>query len=432
MRDILKVYIPIIAVFVAVGLILWHLMAPPPPHDLVMASGPADGAYAAYAERYRKVLAESGLTLEVLHTSGSIENQTLLLNNTADVAFLQGGTVVVDPSTGDPPDGIEALASVYYEPLWVFVRGIQRPERLAQLAGKRIAIGPEGSGTRPLALKLLAKSGIKAGNKTKTKLLSTSGTDAVQGLLDGTLDAAFFVSGSISPAMKKLIDSPDIHLMNFVQGDAYSHQFASLSALTLPRGALDLVRDIPNRPMTLVASAAQLVARSDINPALVDVLLEAAQKIHRHGGMFEHPGAFPSRDMVELPLSAEAERYFRSGPSFARRYLPFWAASVVERALILVLPLLTLSIPLIKFAPMAYRWQVSRRVLRWYRRLRAIEAETRTDINAERRKELVAELDNIQTQVGHTKVPGSYTQSLYELRLHIELVRRLIEGGATP
>jgi hypothetical protein len=220
--------------------------------------------------------------------------------------------------------------------------------------------------------------------------------------------------------------------MNFVQGDAYSHQFASLSALTLPRGALDLVRDIPNRPMTLVASAAQLVARSDINPALVDVLLEAAQKIHRHGGMFEHPGAFPSRDMVELPLSAEAERYFRSGPSFARRYLPFWAASVVERALILVLPLLTLSIPLIKFAPMAYRWQVSRRVLRWYRRLRAIEAETRTDINAERRKELVAELDNIQTQVGHTKVPGSYTQSLYELRLHIELVRRLIEGGATP
>ena len=432
MRDILKVYIPIVAVFVAVGLILWHLMAPPPPHDLVMASGPADGAYAAYAERYRKVLAESGLSLEVLHTSGSIENQTLLLNNTADVAFLQGGTMVLDSNTGDPPDGIEALASVYYEPLWVFVRSNQRPERLAQLAGKRIAIGPEGSGTRPLALALLAASGIKAGDKTKTQILPTIGAAAVQGLLDGTLDAAFFVTGSISPAMKKLIDSPNVYLMNFVQGDAYSHQFSSLSALTLPRGALDLVRDIPNRPMTLVASAAQLVARSDINPALVDALLEAAQKIHRQGGMFERPGAFPSRDMVELPLSSEAERYFRSGPSFARRYLPFWVASVVERALILILPLLTLSIPLMKFAPMAYRWQVSRRVLRWYRRLQLIEAETRTDINAERRKELVAELDKIQTQVGHTKVPSSYTQSLYELRLHIELVRRLIDGGVTP
>lgn len=150
MRDILKVYIPIVAIFVAVGVMLWQLMAPPPPHDLVMASGPADGAYAAYAERYRKVLAESGLRLEVLKTSGSIENQALLLNNTADVAFLQGGTMVPDPATGDPPDGIEALASVYYEPLWVFVRGVQRPERLAQLAGKRLAIGPEGSGTRQI------------------------------------------------------------------------------------------------------------------------------------------------------------------------------------------------------------------------------------------------------------------------------------------
>ena len=426
MRDALKIYVPTLALLVAVGLVLWHLMAPPPPHDLVIASGPADGAYAAYAERYRKALAESGLNLEVLHTSGSIENQRLLLNNTADVAFIQGGTVVADPDTGNPPDGIEALAAVYYEPLWVFVRGIQKPEKLSQLAGKRIAIGSEGSGTRSLALALLAASGIHPDDKSKTILLPLAGADATQGLLDGTVDAAFFVTGKISTAMQRLIDFPNVHLMDFVQADAYSHQFASLSSLTLPRGSLDLVRDIPGQPMSLIASAAQLVARDDINPALVDALLEAAQKIHRQGGLFERPGTFPSRDFVDLPMSAEAVRYFRSGPSIARRYLPFWVASVVERALILLLPLLTLMIPLMKFAPMAYRWQVSRRILRWYRRLRAIEAETRTDINAQRRQELIKELDDVQTQVGHTIVPSSYTQSLYELRLHIDLVRRLI------
>jgi uncharacterized protein len=430
MRDILKVYLPIIAILLAVGFAGWHLMAPPPPHDLVMASGPADGAYAEFAERYRRILAANGLTLDVLHTSGSVENQQLLLNNTADVAFIQGGTVVLDAKSGQPPSGIEDLASVYYEPLWVFVRGLRRPERLAQLAGKRIAIGPDGSGTQPLALKLLAASGVRPGDKAGTRLLSLTGSDAAQGLLNGSVDAAFFVTARPSAAMQVLMDEPKVHLMNFVQGEAYSHRLASLSAVTLPRGALNLARDIPPRPMTLIASAAQLAVRSDINPALVDVLLDAAQRIHRQGELFTKAGTFPSRDLIELPLNTEAERYFRSGPSLARRYLPFWAASVVQRVLILLLPLLTLAIPLMKFAPSAYRWQVSRRILKWYGRLRLIELETREEITPERRDELVHELDTIQNQVGSTKVPTSYAQSLYHLRLHIDFVRRMIGASA--
>jgi len=427
MRDALKVYVPIVAILVAAGLIVWHLMAPAPPRDLAIAAGPADGAYAAFAERYRKLLAASGLTLEVIATSGSIENQRLLGEGKADVAFIQGGTVVAKDN-GDPPDGIEALASLYYEPLWVFVRGLRAPERLHQLAGKRLAIGPEGSGTRPLALALLAASGVATDGAAAAGLLPLGGADAAQALLDGTVDAAFFVTGKVSPAMQALIDSPAVRLMNFTQGDAVSHRLPFLSAVTLPRGGIDLARDIPARPMTLVAPAAQLVARSGINPALVDALLEAAQTIHRSGGLFERPGEFPSRDRVELPLNAEAGHYFRSGPSIARRYLPFWAASLVERALILLLPLLTLAIPLIKFAPAIYNWQVSRRIVKWYRRLRLIEIETENDVSPRRRQALVAELDSIQSQVGAIKVPSGYAQNLYELRLHIDFVQRLIEA----
>lgn len=426
MRDVLKVYIPIIAILLATALIVWHLMAPAPPHDLAIAAGPADGAYADFAERYRKILATSGLTLEVLRTSGSIENQRLLSEGKADFAFIQGGTVVTKDN-GDPPDGIEALASLYYEPLWVFVRGIQTPERLNQLTGKRLAIGPEGSGTRPLALALLAANGVATDDNAGAKLFPIGGADAARALLDGTVDAAFFVTGKVSPAMQMLIDSPTVRLMNFTQGDAISHRLPFLSAVTLPRGGIDLVRDLPAHPMTLVAPAAQLMARDDINPALVDALLEAAQKIHRSGGLFERPGAFPSRNFVELPLNAEAEHYFSSGPSIARRYLPFWAASVVERALILLLPLLTLAIPLIKFAPAIYNWQVSRRIVKWYRRLRLIEMETENDVSQRHRQALVAELDTIQSQVGAINVPSGYAQNLYELRLHVDFVRRLIE-----
>jgi TRAP transporter TAXI family solute receptor len=430
MRDALKVYVPLVAILLAAGLLIWHLMAPAPPHDLAMATGPSDGAYAAYAEQYRKILAAGGLTLDVIHTSGSVENQRLLAEGKADVAFIQGGTIGLN-SAGEPPAGMEALASLYYEPLWVFVRGTHAPDRLSQLADKRIAIGPAGSGSRPLALTLLAASGIDTTGNTAAKFLPIGGEEAAQALLKGAADAAFFVTGKISPAIRSLIDSPTVRLMSFAQADALSHRLPFLSAVTLPRGGIDLARDIPARPMTLVAPAAQLVARGTINPALVDAILEAAHKIHRQGALFESPGEFPSRDFLELPLNAEADHYFRSGPSIARRYLPFWAASVVERALILLLPLLTLAIPLMKFAPGIYNWQVSRRIVRWYRRLRAIESEAEKDeFSAERRKALIAELDSIQTQVAHVHVPNSYAQSLYHLRGHIDLVRKLI-GAST-
>lgn len=432
MRDALKVYVPLVAILLATGLLIWHLMAPAPPNDLVIATGPADGAYASYGERYRQILATDGLTLEVVHTSGSTENQQLLADRKVDVAFIQGGTIGMNED-GEPPKGMEALASLYYEPLWVFVRGNQTPNRLSQLADKRIAIGPEGSGTRPLALALLSASGIETTGNTAAKFLPIGGEDASEALLKGRIDAAFFVTGMVSPAMQSLIDSPAVRLMNFVQAEALSHRLPFLSAVTLPRGGIDLARDLPPRPITLVAPAAQLVARDTINPALVDALLEAAQKIHRQGRLFEKPGEFPSRNFLELPLNTEADHYFRSGPSIARRYLPFWAASVVERALILLLPLLTLAIPLMKFAPGVYNWQVSRRIVKWYRDLRRIESEAeKANFSSERRQALIAELDSIQTQVAHVHVPNAYAQSLYDLRGHIDLVRKLIESRADP
>lgn len=430
MRDALKVYLPLVAILIAAGLLIWHLMAPAPPHDLTVATGPADGAYAAYAERYRRILAEDGLTLEVIHTSGSIENQQLLADGKVDVAFIQGGTVGTN-GDGESPAGMEALASLYYEPLWVFVRGTQAPNRLSQLADKRIAIGPEGSGTQRLALSLLAESGVDTSGNTAARFLPIGGAEAAEALLKGRADAAFFVTGKVSAAMQSLIDSPAVRLMNFAQADALSHRLPFLSAVTLPRGGIDLGRDIPSSPMTLVAPAAQLVARSSINPALVDALLEAAQKIHRQGTLFERQGEFPSRNFLELPINAEAEHYFRSGPSLARRYLPFWAASVVERALILLLPLLTLAIPLMKFAPGIYDWQVSRRIVKWYRRLRTLESEAeKEDLTPDRRAAVVAELDSIQGQVAHLHVPNAYAQRLYDLRGHIDLVRKLIGSEA--
>ncbi|MGE5540612.1 MAG: TAXI family TRAP transporter solute-binding subunit [Gemmatimonas sp.] len=427
MRDALKVYLPLIALLLAAGLALWQWMEPPPPSDLIIAAGPEDGAYSAFAKRYQAILAEGGLTLEVLHTSGSAENQQLLTEGKAGAAFIQGGTVPRNPETGATPEGIQSLASIAFEPLWVFVRGVRSPQRLSQLAGKRLAVDDESSGTHTLAVTLLAASGIGASN---ARLLPMAGSDAAAALLAGRIDAVFAVGTTIPRALQPLVEAPDVHLMNFVQADAYHHRFPFLSSVVLPRGGLDLARDIPSRPITLLAPVTQLVARDDINPALADAVLDAARRVHRTGSVFDRPETFPSRDFAELPLNAEAERYFRSGPSLARRYLPFWAASVVERALILVLPLITLAIPLIKFAPSIYRWQVSRRILKWYRHLRDIEIEARSELTHERRAVLIDRLDAIARQVADTVVPSGYSQSLYDLREHIEFVRRCVNDGS--
>jgi hypothetical protein len=434
MRDILKVYGPLLALLVAAGAVLWHLMAPPPPHDLVIAAGPEGESYAGFAERYRDILADGGLTLAVMNTSGSTENQQLLQSGKASVAFIQGGTFASDGQGDNAPTGLQALASVAFEPLWVFVRNNRPqdrqytpPDRLSQLAGLRIAVGEEDSATRSLAVSLLAASGVGVG---KARLMPIGGADAADALIANRVDAVFVVSSTVTQPMQAMIDAPNVRLMNFVQADAYHYKFPFLSSVMLPRGGVDIARDIPSRSVRLLAPVTQLVARDDINPALADAILDAARRVHRAGTLFDQPDTFPSREFLELPINAEADRYFRSGPSLARRFLPFWAASIVERALILVLPLIGLAIPVIKFAPAIYNWQISRRILKWYRHLKAIEIEAREPLTPERRHVLMTRLGAIEHQIEDVNVPSSYAQSLYDLRGHVELVRRYLEGRA--
>jgi hypothetical protein len=130
---------------------------------------------------------------------------------------------------------------------------------------------------------------------------------------------------------------------------------------------------------------------------------------------------------VAFPLSEQAERYFeRGGPSFLRRYLPFWAANLVDRLWVLAIPLLTLMYPLAKAAPPVYRWQVRRRIIRWYKDLRRLEMEGRHAEDAVERARVRTELRGILDEVGRLKVPLPYNDDVYRLRGHIRLVDQII------
>jgi TRAP-type uncharacterized transport system substrate-binding protein len=421
MRDFLKVYIPIVILIIGAFAVASRFVNPAPPRYLRIASGAPQGAYAESARRYREILARDGITLEVVTTSGSMENLKLLQARTGgvDVAFIQGGT-----ASPDTP-GLVSVGSVFFEPLWVFVRKSVRASYLGKLAGRRLALGVEGSGTRVLALQLLGASGVSEGSN----LVASGGDEAVQALLTGRVDAAFFVTARPFPQLEPLLRATGIRLMSLAQADAFSQRLRFLSKVILPQGALDLAANIPPRDVTLLAPAATLVARENLHPAIIDRLIQAAIEVHGRGQLFTEPDQFPSPRFVDIRLSPDAERYLKTGPTFLRRHLPFWVATVLERFTVMLIPLVTLMLPLLRFAPPAYRWQVRRRIYRWYGALGDIERRALAARTAAERADILGQLNRVEADVAKLHVPLGYADSHYHLRTHIRFIRQLVETG---
>ena len=402
------------------------LVRPACPKRVVIATGSKEGAYYAFAQRYREILARQGVTLEVRATAGSIENFELLSDPDSDVmlAITQGGTAPAE-LTGQ----VESLASLYLEPIWIFYRGEGELERVTQLAGKRIAVGSPGSGTKAVALKLLAENDLATASETepRTSTVDLGGSAAAAALEHGEVDAACFVISPRSEIVRKLLVTEGIHLLSFRRAAAYGRMYPYLSSVTLAEGLLDLKRNIPHRDIVLLAPTANLVARSDLHPALVPLLLGAVNEVHEPGGFLEQPGAFPSPQHVDYPLRNEAQRYFKSGPSLLYRWLPFLVAAWLDRMKMLLLPLVTLLLPLVKAAPPLYRWRIRRKIYRWYRVLREIDQKLKTAGPETDFCEDIATLRRLEHELAEVSVPLSYMEEFYNLRLHVSFVLGRLE-----
>jgi TRAP transporter TAXI family solute receptor len=417
----LAIYGPLLLVMLAGFVVAYQFVEPAPPRSFTLATGGVDGAYHLYGQRYRDLLARDGITVELRNTAGSVENLALLRAGEVDVALVQGGLAV--PTDAET---LEGLASLYHEPLWVFHTLGDELVDLRGLAGKHLAIGAEGSGTRAVALPLLARNGIDA---VSAVLRDTSGSAAVEALRAGVVDAAFFVAAPSSPLVATLLRDPSIQLLGFARAPAYTRQFDFLSQVTLVAGQVDLASGVPAADVPLVAPTANLVATQEFHPALVTLLLQAASVVHANGDGFTAAGTFPSAQSLELPLNDAARRYLASGPPFLQRFLPFWAATLVDRLAVMLVPLLTLLLPLFKILPPTYRWRVRSRIYRWYRDLRRVEQRTFDGADDETRVWADGELDRIEREVSHINVPLSYADQLFNLRLHIRFVRRELHGG---
>ncbi|MEK8053125.1 TAXI family TRAP transporter solute-binding subunit [Ideonella sp. DXS22W] len=439
--------------FLLAGLLLLALayrwLDPSPPRRVVLATGIAQGAYAEFGKRYAEQLARHGIRVELRATQGAAENLALLREpgSGVDIAFVQGGADelaaqrVSPGSTGDEDgDGLLSLGRMFYEPVWLFyrhdsARRLLAPpprqpaapagappafDRLSQLAGWKLNVGAPGSGVPPLMARLLALNGVAPAALTLSNLPTTP---AVVELLEGRLDALALASAPESPMVQMLLRTPGIGLMSLAHSEAHARRLPFLSPVVLPRGVADLAADLPAADAHLVAPTASLVAREGLHPALVQLFMQAAQQVHGGAGWFQRKGEFPNAGDTERPLAPEAQRFYRSGPPWLQRWLPFWLANLADRMWVVVLAIVAVLIPLSRVLPPLYDFRIRSRVFRWYARLRAVEAAQGRRPAAE----LLAELDEIERRVSDVTVPLSHTDALYALRSHIQLVRRRLQ-----
>ena len=404
--------------------IAYQFVEPAPPKRIVITTGSDSGAYYHFAQRYATILARDGVTLEVRSSAGSLQNLERLKVDEAQVGFVQGG--VIEPKS-DPDEaddsGLLSLGSLFYEPVWVFYRGEQPLTRLSELRGKRIAIGAEGSGVRQMARQLLEANEMPVSDR----LLPLSGLVAAEELQQGRIDAAFVIASEKAPVVQVLLRSPGVKVMSFAQAGAYQRRFPFLTKLTFPHGVADLVRDFPPEDIKLMAPTANLIIRDDLHPALQTLLLQAASEVHGKSGFFQDVGEFPSYKDQMLPLSPDAARYFKSGAPFLQRYLPFWLAVLIDRLIVLLVPVFALLIPLLKVAPAIYTWRVRSKVFRCYGELRFLEDDLKNHFDPARLEDYRQRLDALDEEASQLHVPLGFTDLVYTLREHVNLVRHMLD-----
>ncbi|HEY1983108.1 MAG TPA: TAXI family TRAP transporter solute-binding subunit [Xanthobacteraceae bacterium] len=410
-------------VFVLIVAVAWpvtHLWQTAPPRHIVLASGLKDGLLHQYAQRYIEILARSGVVVEERMTNGPGDNLRLLRNphSGVDVAFTQGGVAKFPEA-----DNIVMLASLYYVPMWIFYRGTETLDYVNELRNRRVAVGVAGSGAHSLAEAVFALNGLTSDDMVTRPL---SNDAALLALQSGEVDAAIFVDGAENHAVWTALHDPALKLLSYSRAEAYRRRLNFITKLTLPAGVIDLATNIPKDDVDLIGTKEMLAARDDFHPALIRLLLDAAREIHGRQGLFEDAGEFPGTTQVDLRVSADADEHRRFGQSVLYRYLPFWVATLAERAIIIFLPLAAVLFPLFHYLPQLLRWQVRSRVYRWYGELALLERDVAARTGPLPMEKWLGDLERIERAVARIHTPAGFASEAYTLREHIALVRRAI------
>lgn len=409
---------------VLTGALTWltfALFRPTPPRSVTMAIDPTGSFNAEVAKRYRELLAHDGIDLKLVQSRGAVESLAWLQDakSSVSVAIIPSGITNEQKS----PELI-SLGTLFYEPLWGFSRGrVLRGHE--ELSGLRISIGPEGSGSHALAKEFLARVGI-IDEKTAT-LLSLPVNESVAKLESGEIDVAILLASWETPAVHELLTAKNVMVDSVPRADAFVALYPFLQKLTLPAGVADMKENRPPNDVVLLATKASLVVRDDLHPAIQYRLLEAASEVHSGSGLFHAAGQFPAAETIDLPLGKHARQFYKTGPPFLQRHLPFWLAVLVQQLLLLLIPVAGVVYPILRFSPALYTWLQHQRIYKVYSELMLLEDEMASTTSLSRTNNYVERLDQLEVRASSLSLPMSFQPLAYALRLHIGVVRQRAE-----
>ncbi len=426
----------LLAVAIVVGLaaalsMLSRSISPAPPSRVEMTTGAVDGASHQFALKYQAYLKVHGVALTLKPSTGSVQNLERL-NADMPVGFVQGGLglLALDSLEPEASTPLRALGVVGYEPIWMFTSPALAKtlsKGLGPLAGKKVAIGAEGSGTRKVALELLQTYGVTPANATLT---ADGGLAAANALLAKGLDALIMIGAPQTPAVQLLLARQDLaQLVSIEHAEGLTRRLPYMSLVTLKAGSVDPAQDQPRQDITLLTTTANLVIHKDLHPALAYLLLEAARDVHRGATLLNKPGEFPNGNATDFPLADEAVRYYKDGRPFLQRYLPYWAANALQRLLLVLIPLVAISVPVFRIVPKLFEFKEKNRLYRRY----GVLLEMERDINSRKLSpqdiaKATAQLDKIEHDVSHMKFSLDFSDRVYTLRQHVDYVRRQLHA----
>jgi TRAP-type uncharacterized transport system substrate-binding protein len=387
-----------------------------PPKQLTFAAGTKNGGYWHLAERYQNILARDGIQMEILETGGAVENAQLLREGKAQAGFVQGGV----PS----PEQAESLGAVFFEPILVFARAdADIPANPALWTGLKIAAGGEGSGTRAVMVKFARAAQIKPG---ANRYLAVGQRQAEAALAAEEIDLAFFIAPINAQYLTNLLRSPDFKIIAIDYVEAISARLAQSQVVSVPPGGTSMMPTVPAVEVRALAMVAQLVALDTLHPSLVDRLVEAARIIHSHRDAITADQQFPTMKGVTTRQNSYAHNLLRDGTSSLAGFLPYWVVAQVNRFIILLVPVVVLLLPMLRVVPRLYAWQMRRRIYRYYKDIKGIDANVREEKDPAVLTALDEELTDIDRKLADLSLPLPYSEYSYTARLHIDLVRKRI------
>jgi TRAP transporter TAXI family solute receptor len=400
------------AIWIALGVLF-----PAPPSRITIAGSFSGGHFEALAQRYQETLARSGLKVNVLPTAGSVDNLISLQDPRlgVDVAFVQGGI-----SDGQRAPGLLSLGRIDYQVFWLFSRGQESLSDLTQLRGRRIALGPVGSGARIVCETILRAGGVTYDNAS---FFNFAPQEAVDALEEGRVDALFLNFAPDSSSLMRLLNNPDYRLVNMTDAEALTRIFPYLVKLVMPRGVVDFERKIPASDVNLIGTTNVVLVRDDLHPAIIDLLAKTIAEVHGTAGIFQRAGEFPSVADPEYPVAEEAREYYRNGPSFLNRYLPFWVTNIVKRLLALALAAIAIILPIFSYGPSLYKWLIEYRLRALYRRLRNIEERLHKGLDAAQIAALEEEVELLEHDMIKLALPVRHSNLYFSVKSHLNLVR---------